>query len=250
VGSDGQSDELVATVLLTPESVLEQSLQELLPGNREGGEVRWGTRVTEDRIVLTLRGGSETARQDLLARLKGRIGDLFVRPGQQRPVERLFQRLDSLGQRAAFAESCTGGLLSKLMTDLPGSSRVFWGAVVAYDNAAKTRFLGVAGSLLEAYGAVSAQSAEAMSAGLLSAAPVDLALAVTGVAGPDGGTPEKPVGTVWISARTASGAGSCLGFRFRGGRDLVRRRSAVAAFLLGECLLAGADPTPLLSLPA
>ncbi|MBN1836994.1 MAG: nicotinamide-nucleotide amidohydrolase family protein [Spirochaetales bacterium] len=245
----GGGGELVANVLLTSESVLEQSLQELRRKGEGGQEVLWGTRVTEDRIVLTLRGGSREQREGVLGALRGELGELLVRSGDERPVERLFRLLDSRGLTASFAESCTGGLLSKLLTDLPGSSRVFWGGVVAYDNAAKTRLLGVQPSLLEGSGAVSREAAEAMCSGLLQVSGTDLAAAVTGVAGPEGGSALKPVGSVWIAARMSSGAGRCLGFRFRGGRDMVRRRSAVAAFLLAECVLSGGDPSVLEELP-
>lgn len=247
--SGADAGEIVATVLLTPESVLEQTLQQLRPGRRGAPGLLWGTRVADDRIVLTLRGGTGAEREGLYGRLQGELGELLVRRGEERPVERLLRLLRSRGMTASFAESCTGGLLGKLLTDLPGSSQVFWGGVVAYDNAAKTRLLGVERPLLEAFGAVSAQAADSMSAGLLAVAGTDLAVAVTGVAGPEGGTPEKPVGTIWISAKTASGAGRCLGFRFRGNRDAVRRRSAVAAFLLAECLLTEVDPSPLERLP-
>lgn len=100
----------------------------------------------------------------------------------------------------ACAESCTGGLLGAALTAVPGSSRYVRGGVVAYDNEVKERLLGVAPSLLREHGAVSAEVAAAMAEGVTAACDAGLGLAVTGVAGPDGGTAEKPVGLIWIAA--------------------------------------------------
>jgi nicotinamide-nucleotide amidase len=242
-------EELVGTVLLTPESVLEDALQRLREKLPEAAGVLWGTRVADDRIVLTLRFGTNAGREALFGALCGELGELLVRRGETAPVERLFRALVDRGLSIAFAESCTGGLLSKLLTDLPGSSQVFWGGVVSYDNEAKSRLLGVDSALLESFGAVSPESAAAMSNGLLNLSGAGLGVAVTGIAGPEGGTPDKPVGTVWVSGRIAQGRHVCLGFRFRGTRDMVRRRSAVAAFLVAECLVEGRETAPLERLP-
>lgn len=238
-------EELVGTVLLTPESVLEDALQRLRRELPEAARVLWGTRVADDRIVLTLRSGTSRQREGLFEELGRALGALLVRRGETPPVERLFRSLVDRGLTIAFAESCTGGLLSKLMTDLPGSSQAFWGGVVSYDNEAKRRLLGVDAALLERFGAVSREAAAAMSEGVLSLSGSRLGVAVTGIAGPEGGTADKPVGTVWISGRAASGRHICLGFHFRGTRDMIRRRSAVAAFLVAECLVDGADPSTL-----
>jgi nicotinamide-nucleotide amidase len=247
--ASGVRAELTGTVLLTPESVLEETLQKLRRRFPQTSGVLWGTRVAEDRIELTLRAGAPGTKEILFERLQEELGRLLLRRGLGRPVERLFELLRRDGLTASFAESCTGGLLSKLMTDISGSSQVFWGAVVTYDNEAKKRLLAVEAAILDRFGAVSREVAEAMSAGLLSLSGTDLGVAVTGIAGPEGGSPGKPVGTVWISGRTASGGHRSVEFHFRGSRDLVRRRSAVAAFLVAECLLTGADPSPLEKLP-
>jgi nicotinamide-nucleotide amidase len=231
--------ELAGTALLTPESALEESLI-----RHRTQEVSWSTRVAEDRIAFSLRGGLEADRERFLAALMGELGPVRIRRGELRPAERLFRLLEERGLLLALAESCTGGLLAKMLTDLPGSSRVFWGGAVAYSNAAKQRLLGVRTEILERYGAVSRQSAVAMADGLLELTPADLALSVTGIAGPEGGTPDKPVGTVWICARRRGGPEQARAFRFPGGRDLVRRRSAVAGLVLAECLLTGAEFPP------
>jgi nicotinamide-nucleotide amidase len=244
-GAPGAETELVAHVLMTSESVLEQVLQELRSGSAEYRDLRWGTRVADDRIGLSLRGGTAESRTGLFAALQAELGPLLVRRGDRRPVEALFETLRARGLRVSFAESCTGGLLCKLLTDLPGSSQLFWGGIVAYANEAKTELLGVEAALLERFGAVSREVADAMSQRLLALTGTDLGVAVTGIAGPEGGSAEKPVGTVWISGRSATGGHVCIGTRLRGSRDSVRRRSAVAALLVADCLLSGEDPSSL-----
>ncbi len=228
--------ELAATALLVPESVLEDALRR----HRREGTV-WGTRVAEDHIAFSLRGGQEGEREQVLAALQEQFGAVRLRRGSSRPGELLFRALELRGQQLALAESCTGGLAAKWLTDLPGASRVFWGGVGAYSNDAKERLLGVPRALLEEHGAVSAQAASGMARGLLERCSADLAAAVTGIAGPDGGSPEKPVGTVWISVLHRDGRTLTRGFQFAGGRDLIRRRSAVATLLAAECLLTGQE---------
>ena len=138
------------------------------------------------------------------------------------------------GWRAATAESCTGGWIAQCITAVAGSSGWFEGGLVTYSNAAKTALLGVDASLIERHGAVSAETACAMAAGALRATGADIACAVTGVAGPGGGSAEKPVGTVWFGfaargARTRS-QGAC----FAGDRRAIRAQSV--AFALAELL--------------
>jgi nicotinamide-nucleotide amidase len=235
---DPSAAELIATALMIPESVLEQALQEI--GDADSGML-WSTRVAHDRIVFTLRGSQQQERQRVFSDLVEFFGRMRIRRGDVQPSFLLYQILKQRGERIAVAESCTGGLVSKLLTDLPGSSQVFWGTVVTYSDESKMRFLGVRDEVLESSGAVSAEVASAMSEGLLERTSVEAALAVTGIAGPEGGTAEKPVGTVWISARYRPGGHLCKVFHFHGSRDAIRRRSAVAAFVLAECVLLGID---------
>jgi nicotinamide-nucleotide amidase len=137
------------------------------------------------------------------------------------------------GQTITLAESCTGGLLGYLLTSVPGISRSFNMGFITYQNEAKTSLLGVPRTLLDAYGAVSAQTAEAMARGAADRAQADLSLAVTGIAGPDGGTPERPVGLVFIAA-CSHGKVTVQREDFGpGARKEIRLRSAVAAFALG-----------------
>ncbi len=136
----------------------------------------------------------------------------------------------------AVAESCTGGLLAKVLTDGGGASAWFERGLVVYSNAAKQDLLGVPASVIDGHGAVSEAVAEALAVGLLGRAPVTHSVAITGVAGPEGGTPEKPVGTVWIGWGTPARV-EAERFRFSGDRDAVRRASAAAALdgLLRRC---------------
>jgi len=157
---------------------------------------------------------------------------------------RLQERCLDLGLTVATAESCTGGLLAKTITDVPGSSGYFAGGVVSYSNEAKRRLLGVPTALLEAHGAVSAQVARAMALGVRERFGAGLAVSVTGVAGPQGGTPAKPVGLTYVAAADALGV-EVRRFVWDGDRAVNRERSARAALelLLDRCAaLAAAAP--------
>lgn len=148
------------------------------------------------------------------------------------PDALMFSLRDTLlerAQRVAFAESCTGGLLAKRATDLAGSSDWFECGFVTYSNQAKSMLLGVRAELIAAVGAVSQQCAEAMAEGALEHSISDWAVGVTGIAGPGGGSIEKPVGTVWIAWQHRGEAVSSACFRFSGDRDAVRNQSADAA---------------------
>jgi len=112
----------------------------------------------------------------------------------------LLELCKDAGLMIATAESCTGGLLAAVLTDAPGASRVFEGGFVTYSNRAKNALLGVPQALLDSHGAVSEQVARAMAEGVIANSPADLAVSITGIAGPEGGTPEKPVGLVHFGA--------------------------------------------------
>ncbi|MBP6515146.1 MAG: CinA family protein [Steroidobacteraceae bacterium] len=150
-----------------------------------------------------------------------------------RLAQRLAARLLADGRRLATAESCTGGYIAKVLTDLPGSSQWFDSGYVTYSNAAKQRDLGVPARVLEAHGAVSGEVVIAMARGALRATGAHVAVAVSGIAGPAGAMPGKPVGTVWIAWAWREGFTVSVETRcchFRGGdRDTVRRRTVQAA---------------------
>lgn len=135
------------------------------------------------------------------------------------------------GLTVGTAESCTGGLVAHALTTIPGSSGYFVGGVVSYSNPVKRALLGVSDALLTAHGAVSAQVALAMAAGVRERLGADMAVAVTGVAGPDGGSPEKPVGLVYIAVHDRLGA-DVRRYHWDGDRAANIRASAVAALEL------------------
>lgn len=140
--------------------------------------------------------------------------------------------------QVATAESCTGGLVAAALTDIPGSSQAFRGSVVAYANEVKSAALGVDPELLAQYGAVSEPVALAMARGALGIPGTTLAVATTGVAGPDGGSPERPVGTVWLAIATADGQARAERHHYGGDRTMVRNRARTTALdLLRRSLL-------------
>lgn len=140
-------------------------------------------------------------------------------------VAKLSAALLARGWTMAAAESCTGGWIAKCCTDRAGSSAWFERGFVTYSNAAKRELLGVAGDVLERAGAVSEAVARSMAEGALRNSRAEVALAVTGIAGPDGGTPDKPVGTVWFGWAVAGGATLTVCRRFEGDREAVRRQT-------------------------
>ena len=142
------------------------------------------------------------------------------------------EALQRRGQRLTAAESCTGGWIAKAVTDIPGSSGWFDRSVVTYSNAAKQEFLGIEPTLLERHGAVSDEVVRAMAEAALERSGADVALAVSGVAGPDGGSDSKPVGLVWFGWALRSGFVISRPERFPGDRDAVRR-AAVGVSLEG-----------------
>jgi nicotinamide-nucleotide amidase len=146
-----------------------------------------------------------------------------------RLAARLGARLKKRRLKLATAESCTGGWIAQAVTTVSGSSAWFERGFVTYSNEAKKESLGVRDAIVSRYGAVSEETARAMAAGALARSPAQVAVAVTGVAGPTGGTRRKPVGMVCIAWAKRGRAPESATFRFRGGRESVRRQSVIAA---------------------
>jgi PncC family amidohydrolase len=158
----------------------------------------------------------------------------------KKPLEVLVgDLLSQHGMKLAVAESCTGGLIGHLLTNVPGISRYYMGSVTAYANEAKVRLLGVCQETLEVHGAVSSEIVIEMARGVRTAFGADIGISVSGIAGPGGGTPEKPVGTVWIGLSTRSEEYS-RHYLWSGDRLAVKDQTARAALnLLVEYLQKG-----------
>ena len=159
-------------------------------------------------------------------------------------IERVVgEELLSRGWRIATAESCTGGLLAKRITDVPGASRYFERGFVTYSNRAKVELVGVSAADLEAHGAVSAKVAEALARGAREKAGAELGIGITGIAGPEGGSVEKPIGTVFIGLSSPAGE-AVRTYRFLGSRTTIRERSVQTAFDLARRALQGLPLDP------
>ena len=217
------------------ESAVALALEEA-GGEGEGVEATVCARDFEVHVDLVLDEGGEARADALAAALGERLGaHLFAE--DERPVEELVLGLcRARGLSLATAESCTGGLVAARLTSVPGSSDVFRGAVVAYANEVKEAELGVATELLRRHGAVSAEVARAMATGARERFDVGVAVSVTGVAGPGGGTPEKPVGLVYLHAAGPE-AELAADFNLPADRETVRRRAAASALHLVRRLL-------------
>lgn len=179
-------------------------------------------------IRLTISGVSSSEAERRLghagAIVRQRIGDRVYGTDGDDMAAVALQICRARGWRVAVAESCTGGLLGERLTNISGASDTFLGGVIAYDNAVKETLLGVPRTELVAHGAVSESVAAAMAAGARRSTGADVGLAITGIAGPDGGTPEKPVGTVWVAVDTPLGA-KTYGGRLIGDRSEIRYRA-------------------------
>ncbi len=225
-----------------PESEIAKSLREMEAEGTALGEVEITTCLRRGEIEIDVRYRDEAAataeavREGLAERHERH---LFSRDGKtvDAQVAELLQ-----GHRLGLAESCSGGLLAARITAVPGASAYMGGGVVAYSNEAKTSLLGVRRELIEAHGAVSPEVAEAMARGALERFEADVAVAITGIAGPGGGTEEKPVGYVCFNARLADGTAIARDPVIPGGRDDIRERAALVGLHLLRILLGGGEP--------
>jgi nicotinamide-nucleotide amidase len=209
------------------ESAVARVLEEA-GGETDGLEVTVCAHDLEIRVDLVESPRGEEHAGRIEAALRKEFGaDLFAE--DERPVEELvLERCRELGLSLAAAESCTGGLVSARLTAVPGASDVFRGGVVAYSNEVKMRELDVPPEVLARHGAVSAEAAEAMAEGARAQLGADAAVAVTGVAGPGGGTPEKPVGLVFVTVAGPEER-STQHLLFSGDRETVRTRATAVA---------------------
>ena len=186
-------------------------------------------------LRLTVRDVESNQAEDLLDAackvISARLGRSIYAEGSTDLAEVVLDRCRSLNLTVAVAESCTGGLLGARLTAIPGSSDVVFGGVIAYANDVKRDLLDVDQNLLDAHGAVSEQVVRRMAEGARARLRASIGIGITGIAGPGGGTPEKPVGTVWIALAQQDGT-RALQLRLIGDRDEIRRRATQSALEL------------------
>ena len=219
------------------ESTVARALAEA-GGETEGLTATICAREFEIHVDLVAEAGSRERADRLATALRDRLGE-YLFAEDERPVEELvLDAARELGLMLATAESCTGGLVAARLTSVPGSSDVFRGGIVAYSNDVKAAQAAVPEELLERYGAVSAAVAQALASGARLRLGADVGVGVTGVAGPGGGTPEKPVGRVYLHAEGPRGRGLARQLDLPGDRAAVRGRATAASLHLARALLA------------
>jgi nicotinamide-nucleotide amidase len=213
-----------------PESDLNNGVRDLLENRGAEGAIlvddavirlRWRVQAADE-------GDADSVLQPILDAARERLGELVFAEGDISLEQATVNALREAGMKAACAESCTGGMIAHLLTNVPGSSDVLLESIVSYSNESKQARLGVQPETLEAHGAVSEQVVREMAAGVLSGSHADVAVAVSGIAGPDGGTADKPVGTVWLAAAMGD-ATRAWKLHVPGDRELIKWRAARTA---------------------
>jgi nicotinamide-nucleotide amidase len=206
-------------------------------GDGDGVEATICARDFEIHLDLLVEPGAERRADALEGRLRASLDRYLFADSEQPVAELVLEACRARGLTLATAESCTGGMIAERLTAIPGASDVFTGSVVAYADEVKARELGVGESLLAAHGAVSAEVAAAMASGVRARLGADVGVAATGIAGPGGGSDDKPVGLVYVHVETPT-AGRGFEFQFPGDRDSIRRRATVTALHLALHLVA------------
>ena len=219
----------------TPESAVAQALADA-GGDGDGVEATICAREFEIHVDLVIEPGAEERAAALAGALRGSLGRYLFTEDERSIAEIVLDLCRERRLTLATAESCTGGLVAARLTSVAGSSDVFRGSLVAYSDDLKERELGVPRELLESHGAVSAEAAQAMARGARDRLGTDVAVSVTGIAGPNGGTEEKPVGLVFLSAVGPDGE-EARRIDLPGDRDMVRGRATAAALHLVRRLL-------------
>jgi nicotinamide-nucleotide amidase len=228
-----------------PESQIGQMLEgveAMFPG------VVIGYRASFPEIELKVLARAQDARSaERLAErageeVKRRVGEVIFGGREDTFAGAIGRTLRDRGVTLAVAESCTGGLVGSMLTSVPGSSDYLLLDAVVYSNSAKTSVLGVGEETLRAYGAVSEETAIAMVNGVLRVSSADIGVSITGIAGPGGGSDEKPVGTVWIAVGSRAGAMFARHFKFLGPREYVRQLAAYSALKMVQKLALGVEP--------
>ncbi|MGH3137841.1 MAG: nicotinamide-nucleotide amidohydrolase family protein [Gaiellaceae bacterium] len=219
----------------TPESAVAEALADA-GGDGDGVEVTICAREFEIHVDLVVEPGAEERAAVVAAFLRERLGRYLFSESDRTIAEIVLDLGRVRGLTLATAESCTGGMVAARLTGVPGASDVFLGSVVAYANAVKTGELDVPQDVLDLHGAVSAETAAAMAHGVRSRLGADIGVAVTGVAGPDGGTEEKPVGLIFVHAVGPDGE-EARRTELPGDREMIRGRATAASLHLVRRLL-------------
>lgn len=227
--------------------ISESALDELVAGavSPDEGRIAFRAAFPQISVRLTVHGPPEAAPArlaELAARLRERIGTYAYGEGETTMEAVVGAMLTERKMKLGLAESCTGGLIGHRLTNVPGSSRYFKGGIIAYADKIKQQRLGVSPATLRAHGAVSVETAAEMARGAGRVLNCDLALAVTGVAGPEGGSPEKPVGTVCFALATPDGVYTRR-YQLWGTRDWVKLLSSQVALDWIRRYLLGLDPS-------
>ncbi len=216
------------STFLIPEAKLEELCRQA-----SFNGLQWGTRFQDLKISLYLVGGSLEERTTMANRLKESVGPSLIADGDVSAASLLTDELLKRGETISCAESCTAGLAATLLTDQSGSSAWFWGGVSSYANEAKRTMLAVSQETLDTDGAVSERCAIEMAEGMRSRSQTHWAFSITGIAGPDGGSAQKPVGTVCFGFSGEGRASEAVTVRMSSyGRASVRRKAATVALLL------------------
>ena len=233
----------IVSLFGTGESVFGEKIADLM--NRD--DITVGITVSNPEISVRILSEGKTEEQasakanEIIDELKNRLGDLVVGVGAENKIPQVVSdMLREKGKTLSCAESCTGGLVSKLITDLSGSSSIFQGAMVTYSNEVKIENLGVPAELVENFGAVSEQVAKSMAENAIAKFDTDFSIAITGIAGPTGGTDAKPVGLVYIAIANQNEV-KVFENHFSGTRELIRKKAALTALNNLRLMLKHAD---------
>ncbi|MEW6572079.1 MAG: competence/damage-inducible protein A [Bacillota bacterium] len=241
-------DTVLKLRILRVTGIAEYAVQERLQGLGEQGNPRIGYIAKPGEVYIRIaaegRDAAEAERlvAEMAAEITGRLGEHVFAFDEEKIEETVVKLLVDAGYTVAFAESCTGGLVSARLTDVPGSSACFKGGVVAYANAVKEQVLDIPAAVLQK-GAVSPETAVAMAEGIKRRLQTDIGVGITGIAGPTGGTTEKPVGLVYIAVVFPVGT-KVKEFNFPGRRFAVRQGAANAALKMLRDFLGSAQSVP------